>query len=84
VTHPFHPWRGREFCLVAVRRTWGEDRVFFLDDGGVQRSLLRGWTDAADVDPVVALGAGRCPFRVADLLGLVELIAGLRCGTSGQ
>jgi hypothetical protein len=84
VTHPFHPWRGREFCFVMVRRTWGEDRVFFLDDDGVQRSLPRGWTDAADVDPAVAVGAGRSPFRVVDLLELVDLIAGLRSGAANQ
>ena len=77
MTHPFHPWCGREFVFVVVRRTWGEDRVFFLDGAGVQRSLPRAWTDAADVDPVVTLGAGRSAFRVADLLELVELIGPL-------
>jgi Family of unknown function (DUF5372) len=84
VTHPFHPWRGREFVFVVARRTWGEDRVFFLDEDGVQRSLLRAWTDFADVDPFVALAAGRSPFRVGDLLALVELIAGLHVGDQQQ
>jgi hypothetical protein len=84
VTHPFHPWRGREFVFVVARRTWGEDRVFFLDEDGVQRSLLRAWTDMADVDPFVALAAGRSPFRVEDLLALVELIGGLRGASGGQ
>jgi len=78
VTHPFHPSLGREFVFVAVRQTWGEDRVFFLDEEGVQRSLPRGWTDAADVDVFVALAAGRSALRVADLLELVELLDGLR------
>ena len=64
--------------FVAVRQTWGEDRVFFLDEEGVQRSLPRGWTDAADVDVFVALAAGRSALRVADLLELVELLDGLR------
>ena len=45
VTYPFHPWCGREFVFVVARRTWGEDRVFFLDVDGVQRSLPRAWTD---------------------------------------
>jgi Family of unknown function (DUF5372) len=80
VTHPFHPWRDREFAFVVARRTWGEDRVFFFDEEGVQRSLPRAWTDMADVDPFVALAAGRTLFRVEDLLALVELIAGLRGG----
>jgi Family of unknown function (DUF5372) len=77
VTHPFHPWRGRGFVFIAARQSWGEDRVLFFDGDGVQRSLPRGWTDAADIDPFVALAAGRSPFRVQDLLELVGLIAGL-------
>jgi len=78
VTHPFHPWLGREFVFVAVRQTWGEDRAFFLGEDGVQRSLPRGWTDAGDVDPFVVLAAGRSVFRVEDLLVLAELLDGLR------
>jgi len=78
VTHPFHPWRGRELVFVVARRAWGEDRVFFLDGGGVQRSLPRAWTDMAEVDPFAVMAAGRSPFRVEDLLALVELIGGLR------
>ena len=31
VTHPFHPWLGREFMLLGVRQSWSEERVFFLD-----------------------------------------------------
>jgi hypothetical protein len=78
VTHPFHPWLGREFVFVAVRRTWGEDRVFFFDDDGAQGSLPRGWTDAGDPDAFVALAGGRSALRVEDLLVLVELLGGLR------
>jgi len=64
--------------LVAVRHTWGEDRVFFVDEEGTQRSLPRAWTDAADLEPFVVLAGGRSPVRVEDLLALVELIDGLR------
>jgi Family of unknown function (DUF5372) len=70
--------RGREFVFVVARRTWGEDRVLFFDEDGVQRSLPRAWTDAADPDPFVALAGGRSRFRVEDLIALVQLIAGLR------
>jgi len=59
---------------VAVRQTWGEDRVFFFGDDGTQKSLPRAWTDAADVDVFVALAAGRCPLRIVDLLILAEII----------
>jgi hypothetical protein len=64
--------------LLAVRHTWGEDRVFFLDEEGTQRSLPRGWTSAADPDAFVALAAGRSAVRVVDLLVLVELLDGVR------
>jgi hypothetical protein len=70
--------------FVAVRHTWGEDRVFFFADDGTQKSLPRAWTDAADADVFVALAAGRCPFRVADLLLLAEIISGLREPRSGE
>jgi hypothetical protein len=64
--------------FVVARRTWGEDRVFLFDEDGVQRSLPRVWTDAADVDAFVALAAGRSPFRVEDLVVLVGLIEDAR------
>ena len=83
MTHPFHPWLGRELVLVSVRQTWGEDRVFFLDGEGTQRSLPRGWTDAADPDPFVAVAGGRSAVRVEDLLALVELLDGLRAASGG-
>jgi len=71
--------------LVAVRHTWGEDRVFFLDEEGTQCSLPRAWTDVADPDPFVVLAGGRSPLRVEDLLALVELadaLAAVRGGTA--
>ncbi|MGH2863364.1 MAG: DUF5372 family protein [Solirubrobacteraceae bacterium] len=77
MTHPFHPWAGREFVLVGVRQAWGEDRVFFFDEAGVQRSLPTGWTDAARIDPFVALAGGRSQLRVEDLLALSELLGSL-------
>lgn len=78
MTHPFHPWWGREFAFIAARQSWGEDRVFFFDREGVQRSLPRGWTDAGDVDLFVVMAAGRSALRVADLVELTELIAEIR------
>jgi hypothetical protein len=68
------------FVFVGVRRTWGEDRVFFFDADGVQRSLPAGWTDAAETDVFVAVAGGPCPFRVEDLLVLAELIEGVGGG----
>ena len=77
MTHPFHPWSGREFVFVAVRQTWSQDRVFFLDADGGQHSLPVGWTDAAGPDVFVTVAAGRSPFRLADLLVLARVAGGL-------
>jgi hypothetical protein len=77
VTHPFHPWCGREFVFLAIRQTWSDDRVFFLDGDGRQHSLPAGWTDAVEPDVFVAMAAGRSPFRLVDLLALGQLIDGL-------
>ena len=82
MTHPFHPWVGREFVFVGIRQAWGEDRVFFFDDDGAQRSLPTGWTDAVAPDLFVELSGGRSALRVADLLVLGELLDGL--GRSGR
>ena len=32
VTHPFHPWYGRQFELFNYRHNWGEYRVWFFDE----------------------------------------------------
>ena len=78
MTHPFHPWFGREFVFVAVQQTWRQDRVFFFGDDGTTQSLPRAWTDVAEPDVFVAIAAGRCLFRVVDLLELAEVIDGVR------
>ena len=78
MTHRFHPWYGRAYEFVARRRNWGEDRIYFHDEDGALQSVLTGWTDMADVDPFVVMAAGRCPFRVEDLLALAELAEQLK------
>jgi Family of unknown function (DUF5372) len=56
--------------FVAVRQTWGEDRVFFVEDDGRLDSVPSGWTDVGEPDVFVAVGRraqsvpGRRPARV--------------------
>lgn len=83
VTHPFHPWCGREFTFVDRRLAWDEDRVALVDENDEVVSLPAAWTDIDPVDPFVAMAAGRCPFRVADLLAVADLIDALRRQASG-
>ena len=48
--------------------------MFFYDEDGQLRSLPAIWTSVVGADPVVAIGAGRAHFRVADLLALKDLL----------
>jgi hypothetical protein len=78
VTHPFHPWFGREFTVVDRRLAWDQDRVTVADEDGQVTSLPAAWTDVDPVDPFVVMAAGRCPFRLDDLLAVADLIDALR------
>ena len=78
ITHPFHPLTGREFELIAYRRSWGNNEcVDCLDDQGRLVSILVAWTDAAEGDPFVVLSGGRAYFRIEDLTRLHDLIGEL-------
>lgn len=83
MTHPFHPLAGRDFEFVVFRQNWGEDRVHLHDENGLVFSLPAGWTDAAAADPFVVIAAGRCPFTMAGLLALADLVERLRAQRDG-
>ena len=61
--------------MVTRRYNWGEERVYYHDEGGKLCSLPLAWTSLAYVDPFVSLAAGRSAFRVTDLLELSRLVA---------
>jgi len=61
-----------------VRHNWGEDRVYYHDEQGQLTSVPAGWTDVIPPDPVVAISAGRSPFRLQDLLELARLVEPLK------
>jgi hypothetical protein len=75
VTHPFHPWRGRQFEVFSVRQNWGEWRVMFFDEEQRFLALPVGWTSVAAPDPFVVVAGGRSRFRPEDLLRLARLIS---------
>jgi hypothetical protein len=77
VTHRFHPLFGRELEFVKRRRNWDADRVYVYDERGELVSLPVEWTDVAPEDPFVVIAAGRCAFRVEDLLELAGLVGRL-------
>lgn len=73
VTHPFHPWRGRRFEWIDLRRAWGQWRVYYLVAEREIASMPASWTDAGGPDPFVQLAQGRCVARVEDLLALAQM-----------
>jgi hypothetical protein len=77
VTHPFHPLYGTSFESVAIKQTWGLERVYYHDAQGTLCSLPLAWTSLQSTDPFVAVSAGRSDFRIEDLLALVKLLNAL-------
>ena len=73
VTHPFHPWRGRQFELVDCQRRWGQWRVYYLSDGVNTAFMPASWTDLGPKDPFMEQSQGRAMARVDDLLELVKM-----------
>src|ERR1700730_10405672 len=81
VTHPFHPWRGRQFEFVDCRGCWVQWRVFYYTEDGQSAFFPAGWTDAGQADPFVTLSGGQAMYRFEDLLRLVKLIEDLKGST---
>ncbi|NLY00738.1 MAG: hypothetical protein GXY83_31980 [Rhodopirellula sp.] len=67
MTHPFHPWFGREFALVTYRLNWGEERVYLHDDAGrrlhSERRSEPYTTCPAPATPTRCRSALRCMHR---------------------
>jgi hypothetical protein len=78
VTHPFHPLFEREFEALSFRQGSPEDRVFFWIADGIAASIPLRFTDLQPPDLVVIFGAGKCHFRVAELVELAGLMEQLR------
>jgi hypothetical protein len=77
VTHPFHPLRGLQLVCVGERyNRYGTRLLLRVDDDRVC-SVPRQWTDVVAPDPEVIIGEGRALLRVADLVGLADLVARL-------
>ena len=73
VTHPFHPWRGRELEVLRRDIHYGEDRVFYRSQYGHVCSLPTVWTSLIE-RPVYGSDRRAPLFLTSDLLELVELV----------
>jgi hypothetical protein len=87
VTHPFHPYSGREGVCVAVRYNRFGKRLLLRFDDGVICPVPAQWTDLVAPDPEVVMGRGRSALRVVDLIELAKLTTLLgerRSSTEGK
>jgi hypothetical protein len=84
VTHRFHPLFGHDLEFVKRRRNWDADRVYVFDRAGDLVSLPAEWTDAVAEDPFVVIAAGRCPFRIEDLIALADMVEPMSCPDSDR
>jgi Family of unknown function (DUF5372) len=84
VTHPHHPWVGREFELLLYKHHWGEDRVYCHADDGDLIGLPASWTDVVPADPIVVVATGRAHFRAEDLWALAQLVRRLAAAQAGR
>jgi hypothetical protein len=58
--------------------------VYFRDDSGRLYRMPVGWTSAGPLDPFTVLAAGRCRFRLDDLLRLADLLEALAPALDGS
>ena len=77
ITHPFHPFSGRQLVCVGERYNRAGKRLLLRVDDGAVCSVPPQWTDVVAPDPEVVMGQGRALFRVADLMELASLVARL-------
>ncbi|MGO9720381.1 MAG: DUF5372 family protein [Methylocella sp.] len=77
ITHPFHPYSGRQLVCVGERYNRAGKRVLLRVDDSTICSVPPQWTDMVSPDPEVVIGQGRAPFRVADLVELARLVTHL-------
>ena len=78
MTHPFHPLHGQVLEVVDRRRYEDVERLYLEVEPGRIETLPVTWTSLGPPDVWLDIAAGRCLFRVEDLLRLADLIAGMR------
>ena len=78
ITHPFHPFSGRQLVCVGERYNRYGMRLLLQVNDDCVCSVPPQWTDVVAPDPEIVLGEQRALFRVVDLLDLAGLVDRLR------
>jgi hypothetical protein len=77
ITHPFHPFSGRQLVCVGERYNRSGKRLLLRIDDKSFCSVPPKWTDMSEPDPEVTMGQERALFTVADLIELSCLVTRL-------
>jgi hypothetical protein len=78
ITHPFHPYRGREFNLIEQQGVSIRSLLLFQDDAGYSQWIPAVWTDLAKGDAFSEVAAGRSVLHADCLWPLAEMLQRLR------
>jgi Family of unknown function (DUF5372) len=78
ITHPFHPYRDREFDLIEQQGISIHSLLLFQDEAGYLQRIPAAWTDRAEGDVFGEVAAGRCALHADCLWPLAELLQQLR------
>lgn len=78
ITHPFHPFRDREFDLIEQQGAWVHSTLLFEDPGGYLQQIPAVWTDLAKGDAFGEVAAGRSVLHPDCLWPLAQLLQQLR------
>ena len=77
MTHPFHPWLGKEIEFNEDGESYGSRRLRYQREDGSIAFFPTKWTDQAGKDPFVEWAHRKAIARPEDLLELSELLRGL-------
>jgi len=78
IVHPFHPDRGIRLPILQTQLI-GEERWFwYADRAGRPRRVRESFTDRAAPNDFVVQAAGRCAFRLRDLMQLADRLDQVR------
>ena len=78
ITHPFHPYRDREFDLIEQQDISIHSILLFQDEAGYLQRIPAVWTDLVEGDVFGEVAAGRSTLHADCLWPLAELLQQLR------
>jgi hypothetical protein len=74
VTHPYHPFKGKRFKILKIRKVSGIDTYIVQDSKQGTFAIPRDWTDHADPDPYDNLDIANPILSFHCLFLLVDLV----------